>query len=432
MIVLVPIDEDGEDRTPLEFDQPRIRVGRGPHNELVLDEEDQAASYEHALINVQENSAVVVCEPTANPTYIDGADISLAPEEERQLKPGDIVSFGKGRSMFRVSRIGELAEPRRVLQKKGRGRSGTTRGNQGSERRADGPPPPPRARDEDHDRDVFPITFQVFKADRMVREETFEQPLVRIGRMKSSHLLLDDESVSRTHAVVEVTAEGEVLLIDLDSSSGTAIDGKRVKKAVLASGDQVEFGKARVVIKYDKTAANAATRPRAAVRGRGERRRPISTPPPPHEAGFGSSGTEVLSLDQLEVIDSPRLVVRRGGAEQDEIPLVKPCTSIGRLPENDVQLDDGAVSGKHAMVVAEAGVYLIIDQHSTNGTYLNGERCVGESLRHGDVIQIGRYELVFVASGPEFAQHPPGTEVLSPEAARAIFAKVGGRRRNQK
>ena len=112
MLVLIPIDDDGEDGAPREFEQPHIHVGRGPQNDLVLDEGDQAASYEHAEIAVQENHAVVVCDVTANPTYIDGADISLAPEEERQLKPGDIISFGKGKSIFRVSRIGELAEPR--------------------------------------------------------------------------------------------------------------------------------------------------------------------------------------------------------------------------------------------------------------------------------------------------------------------------------
>jgi pSer/pThr/pTyr-binding forkhead associated (FHA) protein len=428
MIVLVPIDDDGEDGAPVEFGQPRIQVGRGPHNDLILDEEDQAASYEHAVIEVLENRAVVICDVTANPTYIEGADISLAPEEERQLKPGDIISFGKGKSMFRVSRIGELAEPRRTSQRKARGQVPATRADQDSERCDDSAPPPLGARDGRHARGVYPISFRVFKGDRMVRAESFSQPLIRIGRMKSSHLLLDDESVSRTHAVVEVTEEGEVLLIDLDSSSGTAVDGQRVKKASLKSGTEIEFGKARVVVSYGQVASSAAaTKP--ASRGKRERGRPAAPPPPPTDASFGSSGTEVLSLDQVEVLPPPpRLVVRRGGVEQQEVALTKPCTTIGRLRENDIQLDDGAVSGKHAMVVAEAGVFLVIDQHSTNGTYVNGERCRGESLRPGDVIQIGRYEIAFVAPSPLLTQRPPGTEVLSPEAAREIFAKLAGRR----
>ena len=367
MIVLIPIDEDGEDGVPVQFEKPRIQVGRGPQSDLVLDPEDKAASYEHALITVQEDRAIVVGELTANPTYIDGADITLAPEEERQLKPGDIISFGKGCSIFRVSRIGSAAEPRRAPPKKVRASAPETTGNRQPKRRKSSSPPPVERPPERDDRGIYPITFQVFKGESMVREEVFDQPLIRIGRMKSSHLHLDDESVSRTHAVVEITQEDEVLLIDLDSSSGTAVGGQRVKKATLKSGDQVEFGKARVIVSY------------------GER--------------FDSTHTEVLSLDQLEVLDNPRIVVRLGGEPQAELVLTKSCTTIGRLPRNDIQLDDGAVSGKHAMLVAENGVFLLIDQNSTNGTYLNGKKCAGESLRHGDLIKIGRFELTFVAPG---------------------------------
>jgi pSer/pThr/pTyr-binding forkhead associated (FHA) protein len=108
--------------------------------------------------------------------------------------------------------------------------------------------------------------------------------------------------------------------------------------------------------------------------------------------------------------------------------LTKPCTTIGRLRQNDIRLDDASVSGKHAMVVAEDGVFVVIDQRSTNGTYLNGKKCVGESLRNGDVIQIGHFELVFQAPDPLLSVKPPGTQVLSPEAANALFVKLGGHR----
>ena len=413
MIVLVPVDEDGEDGAPLELNQAYIHVGRGSHNDLILDEEDQAASYEHALITVLGGRAFVVCEPTANPTYIEGADISLAPEDERQLQPGNIISFGKGRSIFRVQRIGDADEAHGPSHQKVRVHLHAIRGNQGSERGDEVPPLPQGARAEGDDRGVCPITLQVCKGDQMVREQTFNQPLIRIGRMRSSHLLLDDESVSRMHAVVEITPEGEVLLMDLDSGSGTAVNGKRVKKAILKSGDQLDFGKARVIV---------------SVPARLERRRAPAPPPVPSHEELGPTHTQVLSPGDLEPLDGPRLVVRRSGVQQSELVLTKPHTTIGRLPENDIQLDDGTVSGKHAMLVAEAGVFLVIDQHSTNGTYVNGEKCTGESLRDGDVIQIGRYELDFVAPRPARAAKAPGTEVLSPEAARALFAKIGGRR----
>jgi pSer/pThr/pTyr-binding forkhead associated (FHA) protein len=433
MIVLVPIDDDGEDGAPIRFNQPYIHVGHGPHNDLILDEEDQTTSYEHALITVIQGRAIVVCDPTAKPTYIDGADIGAAPDEERQLKPGDIISFGKGKSIFRVEQVGETEGDPEPARRQVRVRMHTSNRKQGVGRPVLGPGTGQGARDGRHDRAVGSISFQVYQGDEMVREEVFDQPLIRIGRMRSSHLLLDDESVSRTHAVIEVTGEHEVLLMDLDSSSGTAVNGTRVKKAILKSGDQLEFGKARVLVSYGEAVAGAlATTPAQVVPERREGRRASAPPPPlPTSSDDGLAApnlTQVLSQDELQPYDGPRLVLRRDGEDLDEFVLTKPQTTIGRLRENDIQLDDGAVSGKHALLVAEKGLFLVVDQNSTNGTYLNGEKCAGDKLQDGDIIQIGRYELVFHAPRPVLALRPPGTEILSPEAARAMFAKVGGRR----
>jgi pSer/pThr/pTyr-binding forkhead associated (FHA) protein len=410
MIILVPVNDEGEDGAPISFDQAHIHVGHGPQNDLVLDPDDPATSYEHAMLAVVEGRAIVVCDPTAKPTYIDGVDVTFAPEAERQLKPGDILSFGKGKAIFRVRQIGDAVESRP--------RAHPVRAREGSAvagaRRSGGPPPPlPQGRAGATCR----VTFQVLSGDQVVREEAFCQPLIRIGRMKSSHLLLVDESVSRTHAVVEVTGEGEVLLIDLDSSSGTALNGTRIKKANLKSGDQIDFGKVRVIVGY----GNVAAVPAAASH------RAAAPPPVPADAGFGPPQTQVLSPGDWEPLDGPRVMLRRDDVVEAEYHLTKPQTTIGRLPDNDIQLDDGAVSGRHAMLVAEAGVFLNIDQHSTNGTYLNGQRCTGESVKDGDVIQIGRYELVLVAPHPARALPAPKTEILSAEAARVMLAKPGRR-----
>jgi pSer/pThr/pTyr-binding forkhead associated (FHA) protein len=432
MLVLIPIDGDGEDGAPREFDQPQIHVGRGSHNDLVLDADDPAASYEHALLTVHGEQAFIICELTANPTYIDGADLSTAPEEERQLKPGDIVSFGKGTSIFRVHRIGEAVEKPAPPRPRG----GTRVGGRAPRLPREMPPPPPVPQATSAP-DVYPLSFRVFKGEQMVRAESFSQPIVRVGRMRTSHLLLDDKSVSRTHAAIEVTADGQVLLMDLDSSSGTAVNGVRTKKAFLRSGDQVSFGDARVIINFREvdeiTATPVLIEP---TRERSSRHRSHSS------SGSGSGSGSAAPRSRKSGVhsvppslrgkpvggSSARLVVRRGEAEEAVVDLNKPQTTIGRLPDNDIHLDDAAVSGKHAIVVAEAGVFLVIDQHSTNGTYLNGERCKGEQLQDGDVIQIGRFQLVFSVPRTAPARKAPKTEVLSAEAAQAMFAKLGGRR----
>jgi TonB family protein len=96
----------------------------------------------------------------------------------------------------------------------------------------------------------IPIKFQIFKGDQLVREETLNEAVIKIGKLASSHLRLDDETVSRMHAVVEVTGPGEVQLIDLGSTRGTLVNGERINKAILKSGDQIYFGDVRVVVAF--------------------------------------------------------------------------------------------------------------------------------------------------------------------------------------
>jgi len=111
----------------------------------------------------------------------------------------------------------------------------------------------------------IPNKFQVFKGDQLVREETLSEPVIKIGKLASSHLRLEDETVSRMHAVVEVTAPGEIQLIDLGSTRGTMVNGERINKAVLKSGDQIYFGESRVVVTFGAAETDTTPQPVAAA-----------------------------------------------------------------------------------------------------------------------------------------------------------------------
>ena len=87
------------------------------------------------------------------------------------------------------------------------------------------------------------------------------------------------------------------------------------------------------------------------------------------------------------------------GAVVSEIDMTEGDFSIGRDHGNSLQLDDGAVSGKHALISMVANAYLpetfdisINDLGSTNGTYVNSTAIKQQQLRNGDVIRIGTYE----------------------------------------
>jgi TonB family protein len=110
-----------------------------------------------------------------------------------------------------------------------------------------------------------PIKFQIFKGNQLVREEVLKESVIKIGKLASSHLRLDDETVSRMHAVVEVVGPGKVELIDLGSTRGTTVNGERITKATLKPGDQIDFGNARVVVTFSSEVEVVEATPPVAV-----------------------------------------------------------------------------------------------------------------------------------------------------------------------
>ena len=102
----------------------------------------------------------------------------------------------------------------------------------------------------------------------------------------------------------------------------------------------------------------------------------------------------------------PKLVHTRDGIVIEEYELKEGTISIGRRPDCDIQIDDLAVSGKHATVSVKSNQYMdglkdvfIEDADSTNGTTINGRRIKKHLFKHGEVAQIGTHELTLVDEG---------------------------------
>jgi len=91
------------------------------------------------------------------------------------------------------------------------------------------------------------------------------------------------------------------------------------------------------------------------------------------------------------------LVIRSGGGRAGETyPLRADRVTIGRHPDSDVFLDDVTVSRNHAVVVREGEAFVISDQGSLNGTYVNRRRIERQTLLDGDELQVGKYKLTFI------------------------------------
>jgi pSer/pThr/pTyr-binding forkhead associated (FHA) protein len=95
-------------------------------------------------------------------------------------------------------------------------------------------------------------------------------------------------------------------------------------------------------------------------------------------------------------ITGPALVVRSGGGRAGETFHPEGETSIGRSPDRGIFLDDVTVSRKHAVIVARDGGFVVEDQGSLNGTFVNRKRVESAQLEDGDELQIGKYRLTFL------------------------------------
>jgi len=94
----------------------------------------------------------------------------------------------------------------------------------------------------------IPLTLNVFRGDDLLRSEQFNRDIIKIGRLASAHLVLEDDRVSRIHSVIEVGTDGAISIIDMGSAEGTFVNGKKVSRGALRAGDQITLGGIRIVV----------------------------------------------------------------------------------------------------------------------------------------------------------------------------------------
>jgi len=91
-----------------------------------------------------------------------------------------------------------------------------------------------------------------------------------------------------------------------------------------------------------------------------------------------------------------RLVLSLDSQVMAEYNMNKERYTIGRLPDNDIRIDNPAVSGHHSLIINILNDSFLEDLNSTNGTYVNGKLIKKHALQHGDVVTVGHHQLRFV------------------------------------
>ncbi len=205
----------------------------------------------------------------------------------------------------------------------------------------------------------------------VIKEVQLTKDRTSLGRRPYNDIVIDNLAVSGEHAVLQL-AGNDVHLEDLNSTNGTYLNGKAVKKQLLQNGDTVEIGKYRIKYMNDAVGSNyekttvfkAGSAGAAAVAGMA-----------------ASAATKSASSSAPAAIK-----VLSGSAAGREVPLVKVVTTIGK-PGVAV----AAITKRpHAFVVAHVEG---ANRPSLNGAVIGADPV---ALKNGDLLELAGTQMQFV------------------------------------
>jgi pSer/pThr/pTyr-binding forkhead associated (FHA) protein len=124
----------------------------------------------------------------------------------------------------------------------------------------------------------------------------------------------------------------------------------------------------------------------------------------------------------------PKLLLKFNAAVIKEISFDKDSLSVGRKSDNDIVIDNPAISGHHCKISVQGGTYFVEDLESTNGTFVNEKRIKKSGLHHNDIVGLAKHALVFLENEPSAPSMvtPPApadaTMMLSPQKQAEMIA----------
>jgi hypothetical protein len=222
----------------------------------------------------------------------------------------------------------------------------------------------------------------------VIKEVQITKDKTTLGRRPYNDIVIDNLAVSGEHAVLQMVG-GDVFIEDLNSTNGTYINGKAVKKQLLTHNDTVEIGKYKIKYLVDEGGEYEKTmimRPGAATPPPLGAATPSTSAHPGivgNSSGFGGLGaaTQVLTAGQPASIK-----VLNGAAAGREVALTKVVTTVGKP---GVQV---------ASITKRPNGYAFAHVEGANRPSINGVPLVGDSapLRNGDVIELAGTQMQFI------------------------------------
>ncbi len=227
------------------------------------------------------------------------------------------------------------------------------------------------------------------------------QTSINLGRGSENSIVLAGQKISRHHAQLN-WADNKWEVVDLASSNGTFVNGKKVERQPIAPGDTIQIGDS--VLRYELGSVDVS-----------ELEEAISID---SEADLEKTLTDATVSIKLSQVDLPRLAIRIPGRPTWELVLDGDEFTIGRTSGNDISIDLPLVSREHARVVRRGDRFVLKDNNSSNGTWFGATRIDEVPLQGGDTFQIGTAQLIL--------KHSATSDDLT--VVEGFSPKTGGKR----
>ena len=206
----------------------------------------------------------------------------------------------------------------------------------------------------------------------VIKEVQITKDKTTLGRRPYNDMVIDNLAVSGEHAVLQMVGN-DVFIEDLNSTNGTYINGKAIKKQLLAHNDTVEIGKYKIKyltdepVDYEKT---QVVRPLGGA--------PAFGPTQPPSSGFGALGSGATGTASIKVLS--------GAASGREVTLTKVVTTVGKP---GVQV---------ASITRRPSGYVFAHVEGNARPVVNGTPLASDSvpLHNGDVIELAGTQMQFI------------------------------------
>ena len=263
------------------------------------------------------------------------------------------------------------------------------------------------------------VKFMVFYEGKPLNTYVLDEPVITVGRLPENTISIANMGVSRRHIRIEEDFDRKYILTDLNSLNGTMVNGKRVKKVPLHSGDKITIGKFTII--YEEIASvTGATAPEKHSTPQ------VAAPPeeaPVQEADDKRSGTRTARKAPEEPLPPPEEEeVPRGRTqkvhavddneeEEEKTPMLidtakhltyildKPYMTLGTGDADDIPIAGFMVGDKQAFIEETEVGWRICTNKMMGKLKVNGRQVKEHILRHKDRVDLGSTSFRYMENG---------------------------------